>query len=110
MPLYMYQGTYSPESWAAQLKDPHNRAETVGRALCEAAGGKLIGAWYSFGEHDLLLIADLPDNTSMTALSLAVTAGGAMKSAKTTVLMSGAEAVAGMKKAQAVAKAYKPAR
>ena len=78
MPLFMYQGTYSPESWAAQLKDPHNRAETVGRALCEAAGGKLVGAWYSFGEHDLLLIADLPDNASMTALSLAVTAGGAI--------------------------------
>ena len=37
MSLYMYQAAYTPESWAAQLKNPQNRAETVGRALCEAA-------------------------------------------------------------------------
>ncbi len=110
MPVYMFQGSYTPESWAAQLKNPQNRAETVGRALCEAAGGKLVGAWYCFGDHDLVLIADMPDNESMTAIALAVAAGGAVTSAKTTVLMSGAEAVAGMKKADAVAKVYKPAR
>jgi hypothetical protein len=46
----------------------------------------------------------------MTAIALAIAAGGAVKSAKTTVLMSGAEAVASMKKAGAVAKVYKPAR
>ena len=46
MSLYMYQAAYTPESWAAQLKNPQNRAETVGRALCEAAGGKCLGAWY----------------------------------------------------------------
>jgi hypothetical protein len=47
MSLYMYQFAYTPESWAAQLKKPENRVENVGRALCEAAGGKLIGAWPS---------------------------------------------------------------
>jgi hypothetical protein len=41
---------------------------------------------------------------------LAVAAGGALKSGKTTVLMSGEEGVGGMKKADAIAKAYKPAR
>lgn len=29
MPLYMYQAAYTPESWAAQLKDPQNRVEAV---------------------------------------------------------------------------------
>jgi hypothetical protein len=46
----------------------------------------------------------------MAAIALAIASGGAVKSAKTTVLMSGAEAVAGMKKADAVTKVYKPAR
>jgi hypothetical protein len=46
----------------------------------------------------------------MAEIALAIVAGGAVKSAKTTVLMSGDEAVAGMKKAEAVAKIYKPAR
>ena len=46
----------------------------------------------------------------MSAIALAVAAGGAIKSSKTTVLMTGTEGVAAMKKADAVAKTYKPAR
>ena len=110
MPLYMYEAAYTAESLAAQLKNPQNRAGAVGRAACEAVGGKLVGSWYCFGDYDLIIIADVPDNESMAAIALAIASGGAVKSAKTTVLMSGAEAVAGMKKADAVAKIYKPAR
>jgi uncharacterized protein with GYD domain len=110
MPLYMYQAAYAPDSWAAQIKNPQNRAETVGKALCEAAGGKCIGAWYCFGEYDLVLVADMPDAVSMASVALAVASGGAVKAAVTTTLMSGAEGVAAMKKAASVAKSYKPAR
>ena len=110
MALYMYQAAYTGESWAAQLKDPQNRADSVGRALCEAAGGKLVGAWYCFGEYDLVLVADMPNAESMAAIVLAVGAGGAVRSAKTTALMSGTEGVAAMTKAASVGKAYKPAR
>jgi uncharacterized protein with GYD domain len=110
MALYMYQAAYTPESWAAQLKNPQNRAETVGRALCEAGGGKLVGAWYSFGEYDLIIVADMPNAESMAAVALAVSAGGAVKAAKTTALMSGTECVSAMTKAASVANSYKPAR
>ncbi len=110
MPIYMYQAAYSAESWAAQLKDPQNRVETTGQKLCQAAGGKLLGGWYCFGDYDFVIIADMPDNESMTALALAAAAGGAIKSAKTTVLMRGEEIASALKKATAVAKGYKPAR
>lgn len=110
MPLYMYEAAYTAESLAAQLKNPQNRADAVGRAACEAVGGKLVGSWYCFGDYDLIIIVNVPNNESMTAIALAIAAGGAVKSAKTTVLMSGVEAVAGMTKAEAVAKVYKPAR
>lgn len=110
MPLYMYQAAYTPESWAAQLKNPQNRVETVGKKICEAAGGKLVGAWLCFGEYDFIIIAEAPSNESMAAIALAAGAGGAIKAAKTTVLMSAAEGVAAMKQAQAVAKVYSPAR
>jgi uncharacterized protein with GYD domain len=110
MPLYLYQAAYTAESWAAQLKNPQNRIESVGRQACEAVGGKMIGGWYCFGDYDFVLIADLPDNESMSAIALAVAAGGALKSGKTTVLMSGAQAVEAMKKTAAVAKSYRPAQ
>lgn len=110
MPLYMYQAAYTPESWAAQVKQPENRAETVGRQVCEAVGGKLVGGWLSFGDYDLVIIADVPNNESMAAIALAVATGGGVKASKTTVLMTGTEGVEALKKAADVAKTYKPAR
>jgi uncharacterized protein with GYD domain len=110
MALYMWQFAYTPESWAAQLKKPENRVETVGRAVCEAAGGKLVGGWLCFGEYDGVLIADMPDAESWSAVALAVAAGGAIKSSKTTVLMSGSQGVEALKKADKVAKVYRPAK
>jgi uncharacterized protein with GYD domain len=108
MPIFMNQLAYASESWAAQIKNPQNRVETVARAACEAVGGKLIGGWLSLGEYDVVLIADVPDIESMAAM--AVAAGGAVKASKTTPLMTGAQGVAALKKAETVAKVYKPAR
>ena len=110
MPIYMYELAYTAESWAAQLKMPADRLTTVGKPLAEAAGGKLVGGWYCFGDYDAMIILDLPDNTAMAAVALAVGAGGAVRASRTTVLMTGPEAVEGMKKAGAVTGVYKPAR
>jgi hypothetical protein len=51
----------------------------------------------------------VPDNESMSAIALGIAAGGALKAGKTTVLMSGAQGVAALKKAEAVGKTYRPA-
>jgi len=110
MPLYMYQATYTTESWATQMKNPQNRVETVGRQACESVGGKLVGGWLCFGDYDLVIIADVPNNESMAAIALAIGAGGAIKASKTTVLMTGTEGVGALEKADTVAKAYTPAR
>ena len=110
MPLYMYQAAYTAESWAAQIKNPQNRVEAIGRQVCESVGGKLIGGWYCFGDYDLVIIAEVPNNESMAAIALAVGAGGAIKSSKTTVLLTGADGVIALQRAEAVATRYTPAR
>ena len=110
MAIYMYQAAYTADSWAAQIRNPQNRVEAVGRQVCEEVGGKLLGGWYCFGDYDLVIIADVPDNESMSAVALAIAAGGAIKSSQTTVLMTGTEILGALKKARAVAKTYKPAR
>ncbi len=46
-----------------------------------------------------MIIAELPDNVSMVALSMAVSASGAVRSLKTTVLVPVHEAVEAMRKA-----------
>ena len=110
MALYMYQAAYTSESWAAQVKNPQNRVEAVGRQACEAVGGKLVGGWLCFGDYDLVIIADVPNVESMAAIALAIAAGGAIKSSMTTVLMTGTQGVEALKKADAVAKTYRPAK
>ena len=110
MAINMYQAAYTAESWAAQMKNPQNRVEAVGRTACEAVGGKMIGGWYCFGDYDLVIVADVPNNEAMSAIALAIGAGGAIKSSKTTVLMNGQEIVGALTKATAVAKSYTPAR
>ena len=82
----------------------------MGRQACEAVGGKLVGGWLCFGDYDIVIIADVPNNESMAAIALAVAAGGAAKASKTTLLMTGTQGVEALKKADAVAKAYRPAR
>ncbi len=98
MPYYMIQGAYTSEAWATQLKNPQDRAEAV-REVIEGFGGKLVNAYLAFGEYDFVLICEMPDNVSAGAFSMALAAGGAAKSAKTTVLVAMDEAVAAMKKA-----------
>lgn len=98
MPNYMLQVAYTSEAWATQVKNPQNRLEVV-RPVIEGLGGKIVGAWMSFGEYDAVLILEMPDNTSAAALSIAISSGGATKAAVTTPLMAIEEGVEAMRKA-----------
>ena len=109
MPLYMYQVAYTPESLAAQIREPKDRLDVVKPAI-EATGGKLVVGGYPFGEYDVAAIFEAPDDTAAASLALAVGAGGAVKMIRTTRLLSGQEWIASLRKAQDVAPQYRPAR
>ena len=98
MPYYLFQASYTPEALASLIKKPQDRRAVVTAAV-EKIGGKVEGAWLAFGESDVVLICQLPDNTSAAAFALTVGAGGALKSTKTTPLFSFEEGQAAMKKA-----------
>ena len=98
MAHYMFQASFTSEAWANMVKEPQNREQTI-RAMIEKLGGKLVGYWFAFGESDAVVIVQMPDNVSAAAASLAAVAGGAVKSLKTTPLMSVEEAMQAMRKA-----------
>ncbi len=110
MPIYIYQAAYTGESLAAQIKEPQDPIEVSARPVIESAGGKLLAGGFSFGEYDIAVVYEAPDDTSAAAVAVAVAAGGAIKSAKTTKLLSGAEWVQVLRKAPSVSRAYRPAR
>ena len=107
MELYMYQAAYAPESVAAQIKEPQDRIKVVTPAL-EAMGAKILAGGYPFGEYDVLVIFEAPDDTTAASVALAVAAGGAIRSARTTRLLSGQEWIESLRKAQG--SQYQPAR
>ncbi len=98
MSYYLFRGSYTAEAWAGLVKKPQNRTEVV-RSAIENLGGTLEGAWLTFGEDDVVAVCNMPDNVSAAAFSLAVAAGGALKSSKTTPLLTFEEGVEAMKKA-----------
>jgi len=107
MAHFLAQLTYTPEAWAAQLKNPQDRVEIV-RPLLERLGARFESVYFAFGEYDIVLIVEAPDNVSAAAFSLAITAGGAMKAVKTTPLMTVEEGIAAMRKAGEAASSYRP--
>ena len=107
MALYMYQAAYTPESLAAQVKEPQDRIKVVTPAL-EAMGAKIVAGGYPFGEYDVLVIFEAPDDTTAASVALAVAAGGATRSARTTRLLSGQVWIESLRKAQG--SQYQPAR
>lgn len=98
MAHYLLQGSYTAESWKNLVSNPRNRVDVV-RSTVEKLGGTVEGAWFSFGDYDVVLILEMPDEISAAAFSLAVAAGGAFKSHKTTPLMTIADGIEAMKKA-----------
>ncbi len=98
MARYLIQVSYTTQGISDLVKNPQDRAAAV-RPLIESLGGKLESFDYAFGDYDAVLIAELPDNVSMVALSMAVSASGAVGSLKTTVLIPMNEAVEAMRKA-----------
>jgi GYD domain len=55
MPIFISQGRYSQEAMRGMVKTPEDRTEAVSK-LIEAAGGKLLALYVTFGEYDWLLI------------------------------------------------------
>lgn len=97
MPKYLWQASYNAEGTKGLLKDGGTRRRAVAEEAVKAVGGKLEAFYYAFGETDAFVIADIPDNVSVAAASMAVNASGAVV-IKTTVLLTPEEIDAAAKK------------
>jgi uncharacterized protein with GYD domain len=105
MAHYLVQVSYNNQGISDLVNNPQDRSTHV-RSVIESLGGRMESFYHAFGDHDAVVIAELPDNVSAAAIALAVGAGGAMRSYKTTVLMTTDEAVEAMRKASTVG--YRP--
>jgi uncharacterized protein with GYD domain len=98
MPLYMTQVGYTSEAVAALTRNPEDRSDTFER-LAQSMGGRLLSFYYSFGEYDVLVIFEAPDESTAAAIVMAAITPGHLSSVKTTVLLSATEGMEAMRKA-----------
>ena len=101
MALYMYQASYTAKSMATQLKEPEDPVEAIRSAL-EDVGAELVVAGFPFGEYDVLVVYEAPDDVTAASVAMAVAAEGEVKSAKTTRLLSGEEWLDSLRKRRVV--------
>jgi len=87
MPKYLVQANYVGEGVKGLLKEGGTSRRAAAEKLIKSLGGTMEAFYYAFGETDAYIIADLPDNASMAAIALTVSASGAV-TVKTTVLMT----------------------
>ena len=96
MPHYLIQASYTSESWSTQLANPQDPTDRL-RPAVEGLRGSIKSVFYAFGDYDVIAIVEFPDNESVSAFSQAASAGGAVRSVKTTPLMTIDQGIAAMK-------------
>ncbi len=102
MALYMIQATYTAEAWAALAKNPQDRRIPM-REVEQKLGGRLIDVYYCFGEYDVVVLIELPDDNAALATAIAGVIPGHLKAGKMTKLFTVEETMEAMRKAGSIA-------
>ncbi|HQY91161.1 GYD domain-containing protein [Caldilinea sp.] len=97
MAKYLIQASYVGEGVKGLLKDGGSVRRAAVEKLAKSVGGAVEVFYYAFGESDLYIIGDFPDNAAVAAVALTVNASGTA-TCKTTVLLTPEEIDAAAKK------------
>ena len=80
MPKYLVKATYTAEGAKGLVKDGGSKRRAAAKSVIESVGGKLECFYYAFGKTDVYAVVDFPDNISAAAVSMAISASGAVVS------------------------------
>ena len=106
--IFIIQGRYTKDAMAAMVDRPEDRSKEA-RKLLEAAGGKFIGSYFTFGDYDFAVIAEFDDIGAITPALIAAAAGGSIEGIRTTVGMQWSDGRAAFEKAAKLAKGFRSA-
>ena len=105
MARYLLQANYTQQALAGLVSNPEDRSGVI-KTLVEGVGGKVITFDYCFGEFDIVGVFEMPDDTAMASVVMAVGASGAVTNLRTTVLIPTADGFAAAQKAKEIS--YRP--
>ena len=107
MAFYLLRAKYAQDSMNALVQRPEDRMLTTTRLL-KAVGGRLHYYFFCFGEYDIVLLFELPDNVSAAALAMTLSAAGTVTATETIPLLTTEEAIDAMNQAREASGIYVP--
>ena len=69
MPHYMFRATYSLQGVQGVIKDGAASRVAAVEAMAASVGGRILSAYWAFGDADFFAIAELPDNSAAMAIA-----------------------------------------
>lgn len=103
--MFITYASYSHSGVKGLIDKPKDRSVVVGK-LVEKAGGRMIAFYYTTGDHDVVVISEVPDGDAGVAIGMAVGSTGSLSKVETVRAWSGAEFMAVAKKAGGLIGAY----
>ncbi len=97
MPKYLIEASYTVDGLKGLFKEGGSGRRTAIETAAKGLGGSVEAVFYVFGEDDIIIVLDMPDNVTVAAFSLAVSATGAATST-VRVLLTPEEIDAAVKK------------
>ena len=79
MAKYLIKGSYTTDGVKGILKGGGTARRTAVQEMVEGLGGSLEAFYFAFGDTDVYVFADMPDNATAAAISMAVNASGAVQ-------------------------------
>ena len=86
MPKYLVSGSYTAEGLQGLQKDKASGRRRALKKAVSGLDGKLEAFYYCFGADDVIVIADMPNNVSAAAISLAASSSGLVRTQTTPLL------------------------
>jgi uncharacterized protein with GYD domain len=87
MPKYLFEANYLAKGLNGLIKEGGTRRREAVDELFKSLGGTVESFYFAFGDRDVFIIGDLPDNAAATALTVRVNAAG-VTTCRTTVLLT----------------------
>ena len=86
MKKYLVKGTYSAEGTKGLMQEGGTGRKAAIEKMLAGMNGKVESFYYAFGEYDVYLVVELPDDISAAAIGLRVNAAGLVRISMTALI------------------------
>lgn len=86
MAKFLVHATYSAEGFKGVLKDKASGRKAAVEKAMASVGAKLEAMYFTFGDHDAVMIVEAPDNASLMAVGFSACSTGLARTSTTPLL------------------------